>query len=68
MIDLYFWPTGDGKKIVILLEELGVPVQNREVGRGEPNRGVSRGALSAECSRIGSASHKQRNPSHFGSY
>ena len=23
MIDLYFWPTGNGKKIVILLEELG---------------------------------------------
>ena len=25
MIDLYFWPTGNGKKIVILLEELGLP-------------------------------------------
>jgi hypothetical protein len=24
MIDLYFWPTGNGKKIVILLEELGI--------------------------------------------
>jgi hypothetical protein len=23
MIDLYFWPTGNGKKVVILLEELG---------------------------------------------
>jgi len=23
MIDLYFWPTGNGKKTVILLEELG---------------------------------------------
>jgi len=23
MIDLYFWPTGNGKKSVILLEELG---------------------------------------------
>jgi hypothetical protein len=25
MIDLYFWPTGNGKKTVILLEELGSP-------------------------------------------
>ena len=25
MIDLYFWPTGNGKKSVILLEELGLP-------------------------------------------
>ena len=25
MIDLYFWPTGNGKKVVILLEELGLP-------------------------------------------
>jgi hypothetical protein len=25
MIDLYFWPTGNGKKIVILLEEAGLP-------------------------------------------
>ena len=25
MIDLYFWPTGNGKKTVILLEELGLP-------------------------------------------
>ena len=25
MIDLYFWPTANGKKIIILLEELGLP-------------------------------------------
>ena len=25
MIDLYFWPTGNGKKTVILLEELELP-------------------------------------------
>ena len=25
MIDLYFWPTGNGKKIVILLEEPAFP-------------------------------------------
>jgi GST-like protein len=25
MIDLFFWPTGNGKKIIILLEELGLP-------------------------------------------
>ena len=28
MIDLYFWPTGNGKKIVILLEELGLPTRS----------------------------------------
>ena len=27
MIDLYFWPTGNGKKILILLEELELPYQ-----------------------------------------
>src|SRR5215831_9993029 len=25
MIDLYFWPTGNGKKISIMLEETGLP-------------------------------------------
>ena len=25
MIELYFWPAGNGKKSVILLEELGLP-------------------------------------------
>jgi GST-like protein len=25
MIDLYFWPTGNGKKISIMLEEIGLP-------------------------------------------
>ena len=25
MIDLYFWPTGNGKKISIMLEECGLP-------------------------------------------
>jgi GSH-dependent disulfide-bond oxidoreductase len=32
MIDLYFWPTGNGKKILILLEELGLPyTTNRSI-------------------------------------
>jgi GST-like protein len=37
MIDLYFWPTGNGKKIVILLEEAGIPYRIKPVniGRGD---------------------------------
>jgi GSH-dependent disulfide-bond oxidoreductase len=38
MIDLYFWPTGNGKKTVILLEELGdVPytIKPINIGRGD---------------------------------
>src|SRR6202521_4601025 len=37
MIDLYFWPTGNGKKIVILLEELGLPctIKPTNIGRGD---------------------------------
>jgi GST-like protein len=37
MIDLYFWPTGNGKKIVILLEELGIPYTFKpiNIGRGD---------------------------------
>ena len=37
MIDLYFWPTGNGKKVVILLEELGLPYTFKpiNIGRGD---------------------------------
>ena len=37
MIDVYFWPTGNGKKVIILLEECGVPYQIKPVniGRGD---------------------------------
>src|SRR5438132_7321450 len=37
MIDLYFWPTGNGKKTVILLEELGMPytIKPINIGRGD---------------------------------
>ena len=37
MIDLYFWPTGNGKKIIILLEELGLPYKIKpiNIGRGD---------------------------------
>src|SRR6201985_1239718 len=37
MIDLYFWPTGNGKKVVILLEELGIPYTFKpiNIGRGD---------------------------------
>ena len=29
MLDLYYWPTPNGKKVTILLEELGVALQDR---------------------------------------
>src|SRR5580692_720879 len=37
MIDLYFWPTGNGKKTIILLEELGLPytIKPINIGRGD---------------------------------
>ena len=37
MIELYFWPTGNGKKSVILLEELGMPytIKPINIGRGD---------------------------------
>lgn len=37
MIDLYYWPTPNGKKVSIMLEECGLPFQLKAVniGRGE---------------------------------
>ena len=37
MIDLYFWPTGNGKKIIILLEELGLlyTIKPINIGKGD---------------------------------
>jgi GST-like protein len=37
MIELYFWPTGNGKKVVILLEELELPytIKPINIGRGD---------------------------------
>lgn len=37
MLDLYFWPTPNGKKVTILLEELGVPytIKPINIGRGD---------------------------------
>ena len=37
MIDLHFWPTPNGKKVTILLEELGVPYEivPCNIGRGD---------------------------------
>ena len=37
MLDLYFWPTPNGKKITILLEELELPYQLKptHIGRGD---------------------------------
>ena len=37
MIDLYYWPTPNGKKVTILLEELGVDykVIPINIGRGD---------------------------------
>jgi GST-like protein len=37
MIDVYFWPTGNGKKVIILLEECGLPyrITPVNIGRGD---------------------------------
>ena len=37
MIDVYFWPTGNGKKVIILLEECGLPyrIVPVNIGKGE---------------------------------
>jgi len=37
MIELYFWPTPNGKKVTILLEELGIPytIKPVHIGRGD---------------------------------
>ena len=37
MLDLYFWPTPNGKKVTILLEELGIPytLNALNIGRGD---------------------------------
>ena len=37
MIDLYYWPTPNGKKVTILLEELGTPYQivPTNIGKGD---------------------------------
>jgi GSH-dependent disulfide-bond oxidoreductase len=37
MIDLYFWPTPNGKKITIQLEESGIPynIKAINIGRGD---------------------------------
>src|SRR4026207_838830 len=37
MIDLYYWPTPNGKKVTILLEECGLPynIIPLDIGRGD---------------------------------
>ncbi len=37
MIDVHFWPTGNGKKVIILLEECGMPykITPVNIGRGD---------------------------------
>ena len=37
MIDLHYWPTPNGKKVTILLEELGVPytIVPCNIGKGD---------------------------------
>ena len=37
MIDLYYWPTPNGKKVTILLEECGLPykIVPVAIGRGD---------------------------------
>jgi hypothetical protein len=55
MIDLYFRPTGNGKKSVILLEELGLPYGSRT--RFSRRAAISfTSAHSSTCSEMLSAS------------
>ena len=37
MIDLYYWPTPNGHKVTILLEECGIPytIKPLNIGRGD---------------------------------
>ena len=37
MLELFYWPTPNGKKVTILLEELGVPyeIKATNIGRGD---------------------------------
>jgi GST-like protein len=37
MIDLYYWPTPNGKKVTILLEECGIPytIKPDNIGLGD---------------------------------
>jgi GST-like protein len=37
MIDLYYWPTPNGKKVTILLEECAIPytIKPVNIGRGD---------------------------------
>ena len=37
MIDVHYWPTPNGKKVTILLEELGMPytIVPLNIGRGD---------------------------------
>ena len=39
MIDVYFWPTGNGKKITIMLEEVGLPyrIVPVNINKGDQN-------------------------------
>jgi hypothetical protein len=43
MIDLHYWPTPNGKKVTILLEECGLPykIVPVNIGRGCSNRARS---------------------------
>ena len=41
MIDLHYWPTPNGKKVTILLEELGIPytIVPCHIGKGDQFKG-----------------------------
>ena len=43
MIDLHYWPTPNGKKVTILLEECGMPyrIVSCRIGQGDQFRGSS---------------------------
>ena len=44
MIDLHYWPTPNGKKVTILLEEAGIPyrIVPVNIGRGDQFTDVTR--------------------------
>ena len=65
MIDLYFWPTGNGKKSVILLEELGLPytIKPINIGRGDQlTPQFLRISPTAGCRRSSMTSRWRRRP------
>ena len=68
MIDVYFWPTGNGKKVTIMLEECGLPYnvipvninKGAQVGGLGPMAGQAHHFLSYSPQKIEYAIHRFR--------